>query len=172
MVNKLGKKNKRKEGEATAEAEFTIPPVESAEVSDLSEITKLLTNTSDLLSRSGHLRASLTVSVRHPSKPKGQTTTFVFPANANASGGGGGPGGDGTDKKAKRLGTRVQSNASGDYENVASPGAAIQGPMEKGISWYERENLRIASKLEKEGAIGEETRWPFFFDNNQSINPE
>ena len=168
-INRATKKNKRNNVNVDAKDEQTEPilppkislsdlrmPVEE-EVTDISEITQLLSNTNELLNRSSHLRASLTVSVRHANKKSGQTATFLFPTKKKEGG-----------KKSKRPkqglwnnllrksreDLTVESdteNSSDASETVAENAAAKQLPhAEMKVSKYEEANARIAAKFEKD----------------------
>jgi hypothetical protein len=134
-------------------------PIEE-EVTDIAEITQLLSNTNELLNRSSHLRASLTVSVRHANKKTGQTATFLFPAKKK----------EGSKKsKNKKMGlwnnlmkksredlsvdSDVEQTSSGDssdaYESVAAKSPVhAPGPVPERTR-YEEANARIAAKFEK-----------------------
>jgi hypothetical protein len=157
-INRANKKNKR-----TAEGDISGGPNDPAgqpaislsalklpieeEVADISEISQLLTNTNELLNRSSHLRASLTVSVRHPNKKTAQTTTFLFPAKKKEGG---------KKPKAKKQGlwnnllrkSREDLSVDSDVENSSSD-SSVEPPPEKCVSKYEEANARVAAKLEK-----------------------
>ena len=144
-------------------------PIEE-EVADIAEITQLLSNTNELLNRSSHLRASLTVSVRHPNKKTAQTTTFVFPTN-NSNNNNNKKKESSSKKKAKgqksqgiwnnflyrkskedltKDSDEETSSSSDDKEFVAEKPTTVPQTTtaEKGISRYEEANVRIAAKFE------------------------
>jgi len=170
-INRATKKNKRnlveevllKQNENTAQpankpvslASLRFPVEE--EVADIAEITQLLSNTNELLNRSSHLRASLTVSVRHPgNKKSAQTTTFLFPGKKKELNGS-------KKSKAKKSGLwnnllhtnkKPRDESDVDDENSSSSADDVKEvekvSTDKGISRYEEANARIAAKFEKE----------------------
>ena len=163
-INRANKKNKRLVEEQKDEpggdtspkislANMRLPVEE--EVTDISEITQLLSNTNELLNRSSHLRASLTVSVRHANKKTGQTATFLFPAKKKEGGC--------KKSKAKKQGlwnnllkkSREDLSVESDAENSSSCDSSdanepvVERVPERTASKYEEANARIAAKFEK-----------------------